>query len=104
MNLYVRETYIDATKHSGIGGEDWYEAFTADLGRLYRDLQATWGRCISAMYRGEGQKVGWVFQGREKYDDSKETYLREVWVEVSTVEPRKVWSYDPEPVSPWAKP
>lgn len=62
------------------------EAYTDDRGRLFRDLQREYGRCVSKMYReyknGADRAVGWVFQGRDKYQDSNKTYLRETWVEV----------------------
>ena len=41
------------------------------------------GRCVSKVYL-EGSEgtiaIGWVFQKREKYEDSKDTFIHETWV------------------------
>ena len=85
MNLRIRETFVNATKGHRFSETGAYETFTSDRGELYRHLQREYGRCVSRMYvdtdRG-AKPVGWVFQGRQQYDDTRETYLREVWVEV----------------------
>ena len=87
MALMVRCIYINKDKDALIGADpEPYEAFTDDRGRLFRDCQREYGRCVSRMYRefkdGPDRAVGWVFQGRDKYQDCDETYMREVWVEV----------------------
>jgi hypothetical protein len=89
--IQIRETYINATKGWGIGESDWYEPYTDNRGDLFRAMRKEYGRCISTMYMdhpiepGIVLKIGWVFQGRDQYQDSKETYLREVWVQVKEV-------------------
>ncbi len=83
-NLYVQETYRNATEDHGIGESDVYETFTDSPGDLYRAMQREYGRCVSKVYidkaGGPPLAIGWVFQGRDKYEDTDETYLREVWV------------------------
>lgn len=89
--LQVREAYIDATKGHIFSETDWYEPYTDDLGRLYREYVKEYGRCISKIYNdtaaGKPKAVGWVFQSRQEYDDARpdwprerRTYVREVWV------------------------
>lgn len=101
--LWVRETYINATDHVGYGDSEWYETFTRDIGKLYRSLRKEYGGQVVTMYRdtdGPPVKVGWVFTKRVRYEDTPETYLREVWVEVSTTPVERLTTYTPQ-VSPW---
>ncbi len=91
-NLWVKETYIDRTQDCRFGDADWFETFTDNLSALYKSLQKEYGKaqniyCDTA--KGETKKVGWIFTKRVKYEDSKNTYLREVWVEVATTKPIK---------------
>ena len=84
-NLYVQETYLNATEGHVIGESDVYETFTDDPGELYRAMRREYGRCISKVYVDSPngpRAIGWVFQARDKYEDTGETYLREVWVTV----------------------
>lgn len=55
----------------------------APIGEIFRAFQKEYGRCVSKVYRDTDDgpvAIGWVFQKREKYDDSNETFLREVWI------------------------
>jgi hypothetical protein len=85
MSLYVKNTYIDADQGHVFGyDQEYVEAFTDDRGELYRFCQREFGRCVSKIYQeGDNKTYGWVFQGRDKYQDSDKTYLREVWVHVT---------------------
>ena len=90
--MYIRETYVNKTEGYQWGDSDWYETFTDNLGKLFHSLKKEYGNA-SNMYRdndGPPKKVGWVFTGRTQYEDTGESYLREVWVEVSTTEPSEV--------------
>lgn len=84
--MLVEETYINATEGHRIGWSGLYEPYTDNIGELYRTYQKEYGRCVSKVYvdpPGGGQPiaVGWVFQGRDKYqDDPTDSYLREVWI------------------------
>lgn len=82
-NLHIQETFVNRTENVGIGGTDIYTTFTDDIGELFKTLRTEFGKA-TCMYVGEGEgvQVGWVFLRKLKYDDSKETFLREVWVEV----------------------
>lgn len=92
-NLYVNETWINASEHYRSGESEPYESFTDNLGELYRALVKEHGRCVGKMYvdRTDGTQIqtGWVFQKRRKYDDVNETYLAETWVTVYKSEPIK---------------
>lgn len=83
MNLYVQESFVNATEGYRFGDSDVYESYTDDAGELYRSMLREYGRCIGKVYvdtDGRTLHVGWIFQSREKYEDINETYLREVWV------------------------
>lgn len=108
--LWITEKYVDATKKQGCGVVDWYETRYEDdeLQALMRSLCKALGR-IRSMWRdrpgGGRQQVGWVFEKRVPYDDArgpKDTYLREVWVEVSIGDPRQP-TPAPVIVSPWVE-
>ncbi len=95
-NLFVNETWVNATKGYQIGDSDVYESFTDNPGELFRSLQSEYGRCVSKMYSDskEGTKcIGWVFEKRQKYDDCNETYLAETWVSIHDVPPVKSIQY-----------
>lgn len=90
--LEVSETYIDETRGCIFGDSGgWYEPYTENVGRLFRNMQQEFGRCTGTVYvdtaQGETMATGWVFSKRVEYDDAhrirrKEdrTYVREVWV------------------------
>lgn len=87
--LEIQETYVDMEKGHRYGETEWYQPYTDDLGRLYREFRSEYGRCTSKVYvdTATGVKpVGWVFVKRVEYDDAHritrgpKTYLREVWV------------------------
>lgn len=86
-NLFIHETYVNTTQGYIYGESDFYETFTGNLGQLFRSLQREYGKA-GKMYRdfqdGVTRQVGWVFTGKALYEDTKEPYTREVWVEVAT--------------------
>lgn len=92
MNLKVRETYLNETKGYVFGESEVMDAYAETTGEVFRNAQEEFGRCVSKMYRdvaeGPPIQVGWVFQKRMTYEDSRrpfaenDYYLREVWVEV----------------------
>lgn len=108
--LWITETYVDATKGGAYSVVDWYETRYKDdeLRDLLRFSCKTYGR-VRSMWRdkpgGGRHQVGWVFEKRVPYDDAKgpkDTYLREVWVEVSVGDPRQTTSVLVI-VSPWVE-
>ena len=83
----VREDYINATEGHRIADTSYEDAgfrFMETTGELYRYGVREYGRCTGKVWvdcsTHARHHVGWVFQGREKYEDSDETYLREVWL------------------------
>lgn len=81
--LYVQESYINRTKGLRFGDSDVYETAYTEPGELYRACQREYGRCTGKVYidtpKGAAA-VGWVFVGRQRYEDTGEPYVREVWV------------------------
>lgn len=101
MKLMTKETYVNATKGYIFGNTDRpIEQYAESVGELFRDLQQEFGRCVGKMYRdqpdGGAIQVGWVFEKRMTYEDSRrpysenDFYTREVWVEVFSEYEREV--------------
>ncbi len=85
MGLYIRESYVNATKGYIIGDTEVYESCHDSVGEVYRGSMKLYGRCTSKMYidtKKGVEHVGWVFVKRMKYEDCDETYLQETWVSV----------------------
>lgn len=95
-NLWVSESFVNATTERRFSEVEAYETAYDDLGQLYRAMRNAYGRCVSSVYVDtveEAKKVGWVFQSRQRYDDCQETYLREVWVTVHKGPPEHTTTY-----------
>lgn len=91
MSIWIKESFINRTRGGIFGETEPFEAWTDDLGKLYRSFVKEYGRCISKVYvdqkQGPPKAVGWVFLKRMKYEDSRSNtpedyYIREVWVSV----------------------
>lgn len=100
MSLYVQETYINATEGYSFGESDVYETYFDTTGDLYRNCVREFGRCVGKVYvdpvdGGPPLQRGWVFQGRRRYEDTNEPYLREVWVMVHDAPPTVTREYHP---------
>jgi hypothetical protein len=96
-NLYAREEWVNATEGHGLGESGVFETFTNKRGELFKALQIEYGRCVSKVFvdneDGKTVAVGWVFQARRKYEDTREPYLLETWVTVHQREPQKTVKY-----------
>lgn len=96
-NLYVKETFINKTGDYQYGESDIYETFTDNKGQLFRSLVKEYGRCTGKVHleRNDGQTltIGWVFEKRAKYSDSKETYIQQTWITVFKRAPIKKVKY-----------
>ncbi len=89
MTILVREEYLNADDgiRFGDSGEP-QEAWTDDVGRLFKDMSREYGRCTSKVYidtkDGSTIERGWVFTKRMEYDGyrgyGERYYTREVWV------------------------
>ncbi len=95
--IYLSETVVNRTKGHRLGDVEPYESRFDDVGKLFRSLQREYGRCESRMYvdtsEGKAKPIGWVFVKRVPYDDSPETFLREVWVSLHEREPERSVEY-----------
>lgn len=91
--LMIQEQWINKSEGYRTGETEVYETFTNDKGELFRDLQKEYGRCTGKMYvdktDGSTLCVGWIFEKRQKYDDSPETFLLETWISVHKAEPTR---------------
>ena len=87
--LHVREQIVNRDKgyqvyDEGFDCNDSTILEDATPGDVYRYALGEHGRCASKMYRdvdgGPPIHCGWVFEKRERYEDTGETYLQEAWV------------------------
>jgi len=68
--------------------KDTWMGSDATVGEIYRASLKEHGRCTGRVYvdylHGDSKfgpyHVGWVFEKRQKYEDSSDTYILEVWV------------------------
>lgn len=85
-NLFIQESWVNATDGHRTGQSEVYETRFDDTGELFRSLQQEYGRCTGKVYiddlKGNSRQTGWVFQKRQKYDDCNDTFLLETWVTV----------------------
>ena len=82
--MLILETYINRTLGNRFGNSEPYEPYTEDIGELFRAFQREYGRCTGYVFidapNGLPVKVGWTFERKERYTDTGEPYIREVWV------------------------
>jgi hypothetical protein len=102
VSLYVQETWVNATERHGAGESDVYDTAFDEIGELYRQCVKMHGRCVGKVYIDRDDKVkavGWVFQKRTQYEDSRDTFLLETWVTVHREPPTKTIEYHYEEVA-----
>ncbi len=62
--LQINEHWV--TDKYRLGESGWYEPFTDNIGRLFKELQQRLGRCVSKIYEdapdGGVNTIGWVFR------------------------------------------
>lgn len=85
--LQINESWVNETHGHRLGDSGWYAPYTDDIGRLFRDMQREYGRCVSRVYEdgpdGQSWPQGWVFQKRRAYEGARtkgDTYIAETWV------------------------
>jgi hypothetical protein len=81
----LRTHYINATEQRGIGEDSipLEDSIIDSRGDLYRFGVREYGRCTGKVYEDTDAgtvECGYVFEGRDRYEDTGETYLREVWL------------------------
>lgn len=107
MSLLIRMDSINKTENYIIYRSDFSDIEDTDIteiGKLFRELQKSYGRCTSKVYRDIDRQttieVGYVFEKKRKYARSKEYYIEETWIEimerieVKTITTKKYLGYD----------
>jgi hypothetical protein len=95
--LLLHEAYLNRTEGHMIGeqrtpfSEVYFKPTAAEL---YRYGLREYGRCTGKVWvdgdDGPPVHVGYVFEARDRYEDTGETYLREVWLTIEReVEPAR---------------
>lgn len=95
-NLYAEETSINRTKGYRWGDSGVYETCHETRGALYRAMRKEHGRCVGKVHvecKGKTLDIGWVFLKLDRYEDTREKYLRETWVTVHAAPPKKTVEY-----------
>jgi len=84
---HVQTSWINASEHYRIYDElqPIEDTVFEDMkrGEVFRWLQREYGACTSKVYvdtPDQPRAIGWVFEKRVPYDDSRETYLQQTWV------------------------
>jgi len=83
--LVFQETLVNETEGYIMFESDEQEAWTGNLGKLFKTLQKEFGKCTSKMYvdkNGTAIQSGWVFQKKCKYTDCSEHYLQTAWISI----------------------
>lgn len=92
--MLVQESVFNATEGYFQGEGEPVEAFTDDVGELFRFCQKEYGRCVSSVYidgpSGEKvRRVGWVFHKRARYEDTGDPFIQETWITLHDAEPER---------------
>lgn len=69
--LVVSEEWVNEDKGYRGGASGWYEPYTEDVGRLFRNMQREYGRCAGHVYietGGDVVPIGWVFEKKQAYE------------------------------------
>lgn len=92
MTLYAEETAVNLDRGYRFGESGVYETNCETHGELFRAMRKEYGRCVGRVHvyrEGKTLDVGWIFLKRDRYDDSRETFLRETWVTVHKAPPTR---------------
>ena len=90
--MFIKETHVNRSKNYWVDEPSFTEVSEETIGGIFRSCQKYFGRCIGKIYidtKTGTKSLGWVFLRKEKYDDCKERYLHETWVELHEKEPTK---------------
>jgi hypothetical protein len=95
--LWISEAFVDLSREIRFGETGPYESFTDDPGELFKSCLREYGRCTGKVYidtrEGKTMAIGWVFLGRDTYQDCDKTYPREVWVTLHEGPPTRTTQY-----------
>ena len=97
MSIYINEAWIqrDLEDLKGVhcGETRVYETRFDSRGELFKSLQKEHGKCVSKLYHDDHGAIGWVFEKKSHYEDTREEFLLETWVTLHTAEPTKTIKY-----------
>jgi len=84
----IREVYINKTEKYRIGEDTIKQEDTEikTLSDLFKYGKKNYGRCISKVFidsdDGKTIHIGYVFEKKDKYTDTKDDFIKEVWVTI----------------------
>lgn len=79
--MQLEITYVDGDKGMRYASRTLPLEATALKG-LFRLLSREFGRCLSKVYVGEGEPIGWVFEKKQPYSDTG-YFIQETWVTIN---------------------
>lgn len=95
--ILIQEELVNATENCRFGGNKPYEAYTDDVGRLFRDCQRQYGRCTGKVYidlpSGKAKAIGWVFEKMARYSDTGGQYKQQAWITLHDLPPTRRVNY-----------
>lgn len=85
----IKEVYINQTKGYQIDSTSLpiKDSTITTLKELYKYGLERYGKCKSKVYNDSPadnyyQQIGYVFEKRQKYEDTKESYIQEIWLTI----------------------
>lgn len=82
--MIVEEQHTNETRGYLLGEPCRTDVGEDTVGEVFKACQKEYGRCVSSMYvdkvDGTVERIGWVFEKREKYTDCDETFLHHTWI------------------------
>ena len=100
--LYIREEHLEVDHENDrrihFGDTGVVESAYEDIGKLFRELQREHGRCTGKVFidtkAGDRQHIGWVFEKKDEYTDTHESFIHETWITVHEDKPTVETTYD----------
>lgn len=91
--MLIQVVLVNATKGYRYGSDEPCEAFTDDVGRLFKACQQEYGRCTGKVYvdcpSGKAKAIGWAFEKVCRYEDTHEPYIQEAWITLHDLPPTR---------------
>lgn len=78
--------------------QEWDNGRCETPAEVYRAALREYGRCVSKMYidskGGKARHIGWVFERKCYYEDTRESYIQETWITpLSSYEVKRIYEY-----------
>lgn len=108
MDIFIREEVCEKKEVEAPNG-DWnthlYEIWDSEVhetnyhsvAQVFKATQREYGKCVSKVYIDQpnqpAKHIGWCFEKKVKYTDSKEFYTQETWITLYSALPTRTITY-----------